>query len=281
MAQFIDIIKNSALNLYDLIVDGVPASLTGSTIDHLGLLQPQSPQLQGVNLYIYSGAGAGQERIVGSFSPTNHRLCFPQVFGSVPSLNSNFILTKRFPKSQYDNAIKRAIGIARMKHFSEYVATMALAATQYEYPVPSGMEYINTLRLVPSGNTYYANDAVVDTVFEIPPRVWRIERNYGGSYVISIDPRKINLGGYDKYICRVNGQAKPDIQATDNATIPAQLEEYLTAQTSMLMAALITDQAGKADSKFYLFRDMVKGTPTAPGLEDYITSHIRGKQVGS
>lgn len=277
MADRMGIIKNCALNLYDLLVDGIPASLTGSTIDHLNLVQPLSQQLQGAYFYAYSGAGAGQERVVGSFNPTNRRICFPQVFSSLPSINTNFILTKKYPKSQYDNALNRAIGIARMKNLTEKVATLSLVATQYEYAVPTGMEYISTLRLVPSGNTDYAGDSVVDAVWEIAPRFWRIERNAGGSYTISFNPTKINLSPYDKYVVRVNGQAKPDITGTDNATVPAELEEYLTSMTSLLMTML----PDKPDPKFAIFRDMVKGTPGNPGLEAYISSYPRGRKVGS
>lgn len=276
-----DVIISAMRNLGDLVVDGVPASLTGSSLDHLSLIFPLSQQMQGWSAYIYSGAGAGQERIIGSFNATNHRVVFPQVFASIPSVNSNFVISKKFAWSDYKNAVDRFMGIARSKHLVERVATTALVATQYEYPVPSGMEYISTLRLVPTNGTDYAGNDIVDRIFEIPPRFWRTERNVGGSYLVSIDSRKLNLGNVDAYIIRINGQGKPDVLGTDNATVMPALEEYLIAGASAQMCGLLQGSDKRLDPRFYMYRNMVKGEGTSVGLEEYIFSYARGKRVGS
>lgn len=281
MAVKADIIKAVARNTGDFILDGVPASLTGSTVDHLSLIFPLSQQMQGFPFYIYSGAGAGQERIVGSLNPTNRRMVFPQVFASIPSVNSSFLVTKRFSWLDYANAVDRYMGIARTKHLVEKVATLAIVATQYEYSVPSGMEYISTLRLVPSGNTDYAADSVVDTIFEIPPRFLRIERNVGGSFVVAVDSRKINLDSYNNYLCKVNGQGKPDSLGSDNTTVLPELEEYLISGASMHMCSLLPMNGERLDPRFYMYRDQVKGAQSGgDGLESYIYSYPRGKRVG-
>ena len=100
MTQRIELIKSTAHNLkQDLIADSTPASLTGSSLDILSLIYPQSSQIRGRYAYIYSGAGAGQERVVGSFDTTNRRMVFNQVFDSIPSINSNVLVTDNFPKS--------------------------------------------------------------------------------------------------------------------------------------------------------------------------------------
>ena len=280
MAVKSDLIISVARNLGDFVLDGVPASLTGSTVDHLNLIYSLPQQMQGFGFYIYSGAGAGQERVVGSLNAANHRMVFPQVFASIPSVNSNFLVTKKFPYSDYKNAIDRYMGIARSKHLIDKTATLALVATQYEYPVPSGMEYIQTLRIVPSGNTDYAADSIIDNIFEIPPRYWRIERNVGGSYVIAIDSRKLTLDEFDDYIVRVNGQSKPEPLGTDNATAISELEEYLINGASMHLASQMPPNAnGGLNALFYMYKDIVKGSQSSPGLEDYIYSYPSGKKV--
>lgn len=280
MAVKSDLIISVARNCGDFILDGVPASLTGSTVDHLNLIFPLSQQMQGAGFYIYSGAGAGQERVVGSFTPASHRMVFPQVFASIPSVNSAFLVTKKFLWGDYKNALDRYMGIARSKHLVDKVATLALVATQYEYPVPSGMEYIQTLRIVPTGNSDYAADSVVDSIFEIPQRFWRIEKNVGGSYTISVDPRKINLGEFDNYICRVNGQSRPDLMGSDNATALPELEEYLINGATMHMASLLPQtNTGGLNPLFYMYKDVVKGSQGSPGLEDYIYTYPSGKKV--
>jgi len=280
MAVKSDLITSVMRNIGDFVLDGVPGSLTGSSVDHLSLIFPLPQQMQGFGFYIYSGAGAGQERVVGSFNAANHRMVFAQGFGSIPSVNSNFLVTKRFLYSDYKNAIDRYMGIARSKHLVEKVGTIALVATQYEYAVPSGMEYISTLRLVPTGNTAYDDDSIVDTIFEIPPRFWRIEKNVGGSYVIAVDSRKISLFDFGGYVCRVNGQGKPDALGTDNATALNQLEEYLIAGASMHMSSLLPGTDRGLNPLFYMYKDIVKGTQGSPGLEDYVFSYGHGKRVG-
>ena len=281
MAQRIDLLKSVARNLSDLILDGVPASLTGSTIDHLDLIHPLSNQLQGFYFYLYSGAGVGQARIVGSFNPANRRLVFPQGFTTIPSTNSNFILTKDFPKLDYDNALDRFIGIAKQSYLEDKVATMQCVATQYEYAVPSGMKWISNLRLVPSGSSDYGADDEVDRIFEIHPRNWRIEQNPTGSYLIVIDSRKVDMDVLDKEWLRVLGQAPPDIAGTDNATIPANLEEFIIVGASMQLASDKIDESRKWQAKFYMFRDELQGRPGQAGLEAYIFRTGRGKKVES
>ena len=271
--QRIDAIKAISRNLKDLIVDASPVSLTGSSIMANELIHPDARQLQGKNFYIYSGAAAGQERIAGSLNPTKRELIFTQVFGSVPSLNSNFILTDYFKKSEYDNALDRYIGIAKIKFLEDKVATLSLVATQYEYTVPSGFEWVSGLRLVPSSNTDYGDSDKVYRLFEIPPRDFRIERNALGSYMIVIDSRKVNLDYYDNHWINVMGQVKPDISATDNATITSDLEEFIVTGASMLLASQRINENREWLTKFYMFRDNLRP------LEDYIYRYGRGRKV--
>ena len=238
------------------------------------LVQPVSNQLTGRDFYVYSGGGAGQERTVTSFTPANNRLGFDQVFTTVPSSDSKFLLFDRFQKYDYDNALNRMIGQAQLQHLQNSVATFQIIATQYEYVVPSGFEYISNLRLIPTGSSDYESSDKVDRVFEFPSRYWRIEANPLGSYIIAFDPRKISLDSFDLSYLRIMGQVKPVVVASDNGTLPVALEEYLIAGMSMLLASRRIDEKQEWKSKFYMFRDATRA------LEDNIFTHRNGKKVG-
>lgn len=275
----IDIIKTVARNLGDLIVDATPASLTGSTVDCTDLVHPNAEQIRGKYFYAYSGAGAGQSRVVSSFNTTYRRMVFQNVFTTTPSSNTNFILTDKFDKSEYDNALNQSIKLTRLKFLQEKVGTSQIIGTQYDYAVPSGMAYIYNLKLVPSLGNDYSSDEEIDTIQELPPRYWNVERNTGGSYMIVFDSRFIHLDQFDGHTVRILGQAPPDIVATDNATIPEELEAFLEANTSLLLSA--TKQAAGEPWKtlYSLFRDEVRPR-TGEGLEAYIFRYGRGKKVG-
>ena len=270
-------IKAIARNLRDLIADSVPASLGATFVDSVKLIHPETGQLRGYDFYIYSGVGAGQQRTVASFDPVNNRLGFAEVLTTVPSINSNFLLFRQFPKDEYDNAIDRMVGLAQQQYLQEFTATISIVGTQFEYVVPSGMEYINTLRLVPSGGAGYSDYEVsdyVNRIYEISSSHWRIEQNPLGSYLISFDPRKVSLDDLDGDSLRIMGQAKPVINATDNATITPDLEEYIISGATALLASQRIDEGREWQAKFYLHRDNTRT------LEQYIFRPRRGKRVG-
>ena len=269
----ITLIKAAARSLHDLIVDAVPVSLTGSSVMANALIQPLPRQLQGKYFYSYSGAGTGQERIIGSLNPSKREILFTEVFGSIPSVNTQFFLTEYWAKSDYDNAVERFIGKARLEFLEEKVATGAIVGSQYEYPVPSGFKYISTLRLVPSSTSDYGGDDKISRIFEIPTRYWRIERNVGGTYLITFDARLIDLDEFDDYNIKIQGQVKPDITATDNAVIPEDLEEYLISGSCALLASQRIGENQEWRTKFAMFRDDFKP------LEDYIHRYGYGRKV--
>lgn len=273
MANRMDLGIRVSRNLGDLILDGVPASLTGSTIDHLSLIHRNAENLTGKYFYAYAGAGAGQDRVIGSFNPTNRRLVFDQLFGSIPSVNTNFIITGNFDKSALDNAVSHFVNIAKQRFLQAKTATISVIGTQYEYAVPSGFEWISTLRLVPSLNTDYAAIDEVDTVFEFPPRYWRIERNVGGTYIIAFDPRRINLASFKGHSLNIIGQAKPDIAGTDNATVPDELLEYVVSGATAHLSALKIREGEQWKQLFYTYRD------ETTRLEDYVFSYGHGRKV--
>lgn len=270
----IDTVKAIARNLGDLILDSTVASAFGSAMRFDELIHPNPKQLQGKYSYIYKGAGSGQNRVIGSLNTTTRLIMFSQVFASTPSINSQAIITDYWDKLQFDNSVDRIVGKAKLLFLQDKVATINLVATQYEYAVPSGFQYISTLRLIPSQNTDYDAEDTIGAVFEIPPRFFRIEMNPNGSYIIAFDSRKINLDDFDDYWVRVEGQVKPDIGTADTSSIPEDLEEYIIAGASMMLSAQRINENQEWRQKFYMFRD------TFRPLEDYIYRHGRGRKVG-
>src|SRR3990167_6689584 len=207
----IDVIKAVARQFRDLVVDTVPGSLTGSSIDAAALVHVNGGRLLGKDAYIYSGAGAGQQRTVASFDTINHRLIIAPVFSSLPSINSSFLVFNTWRKDEYDNALDRAVGQARLNHLQEKSATISLVGTQYEYAVPSGYESVGMIQLVPTTSNDYRSNALVANQAVLERDKWWLETLPVGSVVIVFDPRKMDMPTLDNYWIRVIGQAKPDI----------------------------------------------------------------------
>jgi len=258
-------------NLGDVMMKGAPTGCTATTLDSNSLIHPQSEQLKGKEVYIYEGEGEGQARTIIDFAPANNRITIDPAWITIPTDNSGFILFEHFRMEDYENSMNRAMGMAKLKHLDEKVATMQIAGTQYEYAVPSGFEYINTLRLVPSSHTDYESDIEVDRVFEFAHRYWRIEPNSQGTFLIIFDPRKISLDNFDEEVVRIVGQAKPNFAGS---LISEELQEYIIAGASMIMASTRINESREWRDKFGIFRQM------KDELEPYIFTYRRGKKVG-
>ena len=271
----VSLYETIARNLGVIMAKGVPSQCTGTTFESNVLISRDSSEYVGKDVFWYQGAGAGQSRICGSFLPTNNRVVFENPFETIPTHStSRFIIFKEFRTEDFDNSMNRSIGKAKLINLQEYVGTIAVVATQYEYAVPSGMEFIDNIRLVPSTGSDYGNVDKIRTVFHLPQRLWHIEGNVGGTRMIAFDSRFINLDNFDKQICRVEGQAKPDFSGT---LINADVEEFVIANSSMLMAGL---KEGKVwERLFYMFRDEVKGRGLSYGLESTIACAGRGRKV--
>lgn len=268
-----DAIEAIARNIDDLIAKGTVASATATQIDSNALIHPITGQLKGYELWVNSGGGAGQVNIITEFDPTNNRVTFDNAFSPVPSTNASFFIFQRFKKADYDNVINRAMGVCQLVHLNDMVATLQLAGSQYEYLVPSGLDIIHRLRLIPSGHTDYAGDDEVERIFEFRPPLWRIEKNLSGTYCIVFDPRRIDLDDYDEEIIKVMGQTKPSTLGTDNAVLDGDLEEYIIAKGSALLALRKITESVEWQQKFAVFRDM------ADYLEAYIFTQPRGVPV--
>jgi len=270
----IDVIKSIARNLRDLIIDSVPASACASFVDAADLVQPVSGQLRGNTFYIYSGGGLTQERTVATFTPANNRVGFDYPFTTVPSTNSKFLILDRWDKKEYDNAVDQMVRQAQMRYLEPMVATMTLVATQYEYTVPSGMKFIHSIVMVPSGDSDYPNDEEVNTQVVFPPRYWSVGANPLGSYLIMFKSGMVDMDNYDNERTRVMGQAQPSVGTTDASVVPSDLEQYIIDGASMLLSSQMVDEDSRWKTRFYLYRDNTRAN------EEFIFRHRRGKPVG-
>lgn len=274
--ETVSIYESIARNLGDIYAKGTGTNCTATTAQSNALTFPNSQQLSGKEIYWYSGAGAGQARIIASFNVGSHAVIHDYKYDTTPSDNPKFLIFRKFRAEDYESAVNRAIGKVRLVHLDDFVATMALNATQYEYVVPSGMEWISTIKFVPSAGSDYRSNDDIKNISELPPRFWRIEGNQGGSRIIAFDSKQVNLNNFDKQICRVEGQCKPDFNGTN---VSESLQEYVITHASMVMAG--TDK--EFDKLFYMMRNEIQGKPQSgqPGLENYIYSNPRGRKVYS
>ena len=270
----ITLYKDTARGLNDLVTDTVPTAATATTLDVSSFIQDTPRRLVGKSVYIYSGAGIGQERTTGSFNPSAKRIIFPEAFATVPSINSNFLMFDYFTKPDYDAAFDQMFRKARSRYLQERSATLSLVATQWAYAVPSGFKTITEIRLVPSTNTDYEASDYVDRIYRFNHKYdYHLERNPLGTYMIIFDPRALTLDLLDKHWCHVVGQAEPDTVGSDGATVPRDLEDYLINGMQMMLAARRIDENKQWQAKFFIYRDEDRK------LEEYIFRHRRGKPV--
>lgn len=278
--EIISLYESVGRRLGDIFVKGTPTNATPTAFQSNVLLHRLESQLRGKEVFWYSGSGAGQARLIASYvaSVSSGLIIHEQKYDTTPDSTSKFIIFDKFTVEDYESAMNRAIGKAGMVYLADMSATMAIVATQYEYPVPSGLEFIDNIRFVPTQDTDYAANDDVSNVFELHPRYWKIEGNPGGSRLIVFDPRKINFDSYNGQVCRVEGQAKPDFTGT---LIPTDLQEFVITFAAMELAS--QKDGNEWARRYYMLRDEVKGRSdsnnSSPGLEDMIFRHARGRAV--
>lgn len=264
------VIEAIARNLGDIIVEGQVASANGTMIDSLDFIHPESAQLKGYQMYVYQGGGLNQARTITDYNVGSHQSFNQRAWTTVPSTDAYFLVLRNFKKEDYDNFVDRSLGIAKLSFLQDMVGTLNLVATQYEYPIPSGMAFVTDLRLVPSGHSDYELDDEVGQIFEFTDHHWQIEQNVGGSKVIVFDPRYVGMDNFNNQPIRIHGQSRPDFAA---ATLPTKVEEFVIAQATSMLAARKIKDGEEWNSLFAVYRDL------ADSLRPYIMSRVRGRRV--
>ena len=265
-----DLYREIARNLDELTGEFVAGS--GCSLNAFissDLIFPEIDHLRGHEVFVPSAVGlAGIARVIASYGAATHGAFVAATLPVVPSTNTDFWVFKRFRTSDMRAAVDRAMGMARMFYLDTYAPVITLVATQYEYTVPSGMDFVGYLQLVPtSGSDYKATDDIKN-VFELRQPFWRLEQN-----VITFDPRRISLSDLDKQPVKVIGQSRPAALGTNNSVVPSQLEEYLIMRSSQILASRRLGQGNEWTLINKQFTDM------AENLELYLRTQARGDEV--
>lgn len=221
----IELAKSIALMLGDLIVDGVmdtsdPTPGLFFDVGHLAFTLESQPV--GKMVYIHEGIGAGQQGHISAYTTGSNGLTIIPSFSVAPSLNSKYYIFDRYTWSDYSEAIDSAVRRARRLSLIDMTATLALVATQWAYAVPSGLRFVDSLTLVPSGSTDYTNT----TRGLLHRNTWGIKPNPVGTYLIHFDPMFINLDDHDNKLIQVGGQRRPTLLSapTTDSEVP---DEYV------------------------------------------------------
>jgi hypothetical protein len=82
---------------------------TGEMRDTNRLLFANASDLLGDWVYIHSGTGLGQERVITAFDPSLDRITPGPAFNTAPDSTSEYIVTRYFSASQIDRAIDQAL----------------------------------------------------------------------------------------------------------------------------------------------------------------------------
>ena len=268
-----DAIEAIARNIGDYYTGGTSSSATATTIDAAFLVEQVTGQIGGYWLYARTGT-IGQSRVTTDSVPASNRVVVAQTLNPIPT-QSYFTIFRQIPKDQYDHALDTAIRRAKRHYLEDSVATMQMVATQYEYPVPSGMAFVNSIQIVPSGGSDYGSDDEVDRIFHLDG-LWHIRPNPEGSRVIVFDPRDIDMDVVDEELVKVFGQAELSVGDYDHSTIPDKLEDYVTNYAAMVISASkISNVEGDPwRAKFQLYKNLADET------EPYIHVRARGQEVG-
>jgi len=257
-----ELYKEIARNVGCLTLETTATGGSTNSIVSTDMVYPQTDQIRGQEVYIWSGAQAYNSRVVASFNTGSDAAHIVPALSAAPSTNSQFILLKQFRIADMKGAVDRAFGIARNLYYDTYYTTITLVASQYEYTVPSGLDAVGYLQLVPTSGSDYMDDSDISSVFEIKRGYWKLEKN-----IIVFDPRIINMDNYDLKSCRVYGQSRAPAIPSDSSTVPSMLEEYLIAKGSQLIASRIDT------TKYNQFKGM------ADDLEKYLRTQVRGDLV--
>ena len=193
--------------LGDLLLEGTIDTASGSGIADTDIIFPNAGQLRGKEVYIHTTITGSQRqaRIIATY-PGAGSLSVTPSFNPVPTVGDQYFIFDRFRYSDIEGALDSAIRRAREIHLIDGLGTLSLVATQWEYAVPSGLRFIHSLRVVPSGNT----DFELDDTWPIERYAWAVKTNPNGSRIISFDPRFIDVADMDNDIVQVLGHRRPN-----------------------------------------------------------------------
>ena len=227
----LDLTRAIAQVLGDLLLDATIDGASSTIINDTELVFANPGQLRGKELYIYANVAGTtrQARTIATYPGLGTLSVIPS-FNPIPTIGDKYFVFDRFRYSEIEGALDSAIRRGREIHLIESLGTLSLVATQWEYAVPSGLRFIHSLRVVPSGNT----DFELNDTWPIERYAWAVKINPNGSRIISFDPRFIDIADMGNDIVQVLGHRKPNNMAipTVESEIP---ENFLVNHAASLL----------------------------------------------
>lgn len=236
----IDLIKKVARSVEALVIDSTLATPTADTFNDKRLAFQNAEQLEGKQVYVYGAPTfTPVDAVIKTFVPGAVPTIRTQpTLSTIPTAGQAYLILDYYKIDELKEAVEDAIKAAGKFYLIPATTTITLIATQYEYTVPSGLNYVNRLHFIPTLGTDFAE---LDN-FPIPRGVWWIQ-----SKKIVFNPELIDLDDYDKKRVRVCGQGRPPLLELDDATYDDILEEYLVAWATRKLCVKRIAGGGEAD----------------------------------
>ncbi len=201
-----------------------PAASAFKVAELVGL-PPNS--LTGKLLTLSSGTYKDLDRTIASYDDIGQLVTLRVAFAGAPTAADKVEIYKNFTKTEYDKCISQAIESAKVRFMYDKVdRTTLIAASTYEYAVPSGFAYISRLVLETATGQYTA---------DIPDSWWEfiIKGTPAAVYIkFFISAEVLSYAGYH---IEIQGQAYPSDLTADTGTTNVP-DDYIVAWAAMMMA---------------------------------------------
>ncbi len=250
MPTKIDIIKEVLRGIEALVVDSKCLSATADNLKDDNVPFTTTTELRGAYLYAYgTPTHTAFSRVISGFVGIPTIQVAPSWgTNSAPTAGQSYMIIRGYKVDDIQQVVKRAMQEAGKWHFITMVGTLPLVGSTYEYPVPSGFLYIDTMHFVPTSGS----DTSTLSVYKLTNHMWGVENKK-----IVFDPRYIDLGSFDAEYVRIFGQGKPAPLDNDHDTYDDLLENYLIAHSIRELTRRRIGEGAEWKRKYDTMREIV------------------------
>lgn len=129
--------RELAVALGDLVGEGTVTAATVSQIQTKDLIHQRVDQLRGHHIYLHTGGGSPQDRVITAFTPYSvagqqATVQVLQQFNPVPSTNTQFFVHRLFSGTQYNEAIIQAVRRVVRRQLTDKVDTSLVLDSRLE-----------------------------------------------------------------------------------------------------------------------------------------------------
>ena len=193
--------------LGDLLLDGTVDAATSVAVADSDLVFPEAGLLRGMEFYLHTSAIPTINDLARAIATSAlGTIGLIPSLPAAPTLGDGYSIYQKFRHSEYVSAIEESMRRARELYLKDFSATFSIVATQWEYTVPSGFRYVNSIIIIPSLST---SDFDTGNYEPISQPSWFVRVAPNGSRLISFRPGYVDLDGYDDYTAIVIGQRRP------------------------------------------------------------------------